>query len=168
MKKIKKNLGILGITAFLMLFSATKVDALYNDSTGWLNGPSLSPGSNTATGIYEIKCYHNAIKANDVRVYLTNIKPIPDRYIYSDNRDMWITVLEDDQYPNEDEQVSLYKWKFKGRTLDSAEVVYTEQGNLDSADDNTVEIYLHFLMTKITGDPTTPTGKFFDYKINVM
>jgi len=166
MKKIKTNLGIIGLSAFLMFFGITKVNA-YNYSTGWLNGPSLTPGFTTATSVYDIRGNRGGIKAEDVRVYLTDIKELPTNYISSNDRNMWITVFEDDQYPNEDEQVSLYKWSFKNRTLSSAVVVHTESGNLDSADDDTVEIYLHFLMTKITGDPSTPTGKFFNYKINV-
>lgn len=160
-----KNLTFLGLATFMVFFGIGKVNAASN--TGWQNGPSLTPGSTVSTGVYNLTCSHTGIKAKDVTVLLTNIVALPTRYVSSNDRTMRQDIMEYDVYPNEDDFIATYKWSFNGRMLDKVVRSNFETGNIDSADDNTAEIYLRYQLTKVTGDSSTSTGKFFDYRINV-
>lgn len=142
----------------------------YSSSTGWKNAPALTPGVRVNTVTYNLTSEsHTSVNADLVAVYYDNYNSLSDNFASDSNRILWIDLYEDDVEPNADDLVKTYKGTFKGRRLDTI-VLYevVEQGNIDSAGDPDVELYLSILLNKVSGDKSLPTSTpLFEYNMSV-
>lgn len=150
-------------TAFITNVSAAS-------SSGVQPAPSLTPGSVINTTVYNLTTTksNQSVTGPDTSVIFSGYTALPNTLAGTDNgRKMIVTLMEEDQYPNEDDKVKTYTWTFKNRIMDSVTVQTNDYGNIDSAGDPTVELYLSILLQKMPGDSTAATGRLFWYNISV-
>lgn len=88
--------------------------------------------------------------------------------VANDNRTIKIRLYEDDPAPNEDELVKTYTGRFTGNKLVSYELTTTHKtGNIDSAGDRTVELYVAKELKQISGDRAGTNGELYYFKLSV-
>lgn len=162
---MKKNKFFVGLLLVMLMFGISTVNA--KSTTRPQSGPNLTPGEWQSSKIYELQSAWEGVKESRTSVIFSNYAALADRYMADDNRKLVIDLYEYDVYPNEDDLVKTYTWTFSGHNLKEVSVKRVEKGNLDSADDDTVELYLRFKMDYIPGDSRSATNRFFDYNITV-
>ena len=84
----------------------------------------------------------------------------------SGSRTIEFTIYEDDQYPNADDKVRGYVFNISGRKMVKGVVGDTqyEFGNIDSAGDNTVELYLETYLPAKSGDTSANNGNMINFQ----
>ncbi len=164
---MKKKILYSIIALCMMCIGLTGVNAWYT-ITSSIAGPDMTPGTTTSkgkTGSVE-SAYETATAENTV-VLFSNLKSINGKLVSSDSRRMYGYLYEHD-VSNSDDYVKTYTWTFKGRALNEVTITKRITGNIESSGDNTAELYMKFLTTKVSGDPSgTKTGSYFTYAMGM-
>lgn len=163
-----KKIFMLSILAMIAMFGSQNVCAAAS-TTGWLHGPSLVAGGGyVATEVYRLTTpTQTSVTYSMTSVYFNRTANLPSDFVSNDNRYLKGVLMEDDASPNADDQIKTYTCHFEGRRLGDCDVSIHGSGNIDSAGDKTVELYLKFLLPYAYGDPSYGTGSFFDYIVSV-
>lgn len=163
-----KKIFMLSILAMIAMFNRQNVCAAAS-STGWLHGPSLVAGGGyVATEVYRLTTpAQTSVTYSATSVYFDRTRDLPDSFEVNNLRYLKAVLMEDDVSPNADDQIKTYTCHFEERRLTNCDVEVHGSGNIDSAGDKTVELYLKFLLPYVYGDPSYGTGSFFDYIVSV-
>ncbi len=163
---MKKSLVIM----FLILTIVLGVkNVCAKSSTGVINGPKLTAGSFYSTEKYDLTSpSSSSVTGHMVSADIKYKASLPSTFVANNNRRLFSYLYEQDVYPNDDELARTYTCPFSGLKILSCDVVTNDNGNLDSAGDSGVELYLKFLLMRIAGDPNSATNSFFTYNISVL
>lgn len=165
MKKLLMMVTILTIA----VFGAASTYAAA--STSKLSGPEAFAGYSTYTSNYKLTSpTYSSVRGDRTHIAFYDIGYLRSGVCVMDNnRTILVQVREDDAAPNEDEVVLKYNGKFSGLKLTELNYSSTPTpGNIDSAGDPTVELYVHQTISATSGDYTSVTnGPLFNFILSV-
>ena len=166
MKKIVISLGI--IATIMIAFTTAYA---YNQNTGYVLGPEAYSGQTTTGSVYALKSAYAPVTGAETAVYFKNLGTLRDGVAVANNsRKMYISLMEDDMSPNADDEVRQYLGYFEGLQLTKIEalgVIPGAEGNIESASDDTAELYIKMTLSHVSGDKTTTNGPMFYYDIRL-
>lgn len=165
--EMKKKILYSVIVLCIMCIGLSGANAWYT-ITSSITGPDMTPGTTTSKGkTGSLDSAYTTATAENTVVLFSNLKSINSSLVSSNSRRMYGYLYEYD-VANSDDHVKTYTWTFKGRALDSVTITTHLTGNIESSGDNTAELYMKFLTTKISGDPSgTKTGSYFTYAMGM-
>jgi len=160
-RKLSLLVAILSIAFTLDVSAAT--------TSGVQPGPGLTPGTFTATPAYALTTTksNKTVTGPDTSVIFSGYSILPKGLMDNNNRKMTVILMEEDQYPNEDDKVKTYVWTFQNKIMKNVTITTNDYGNIDSAGDPTVELYLNTYLEAVDGDSIINTGRIFWYEIKV-
>lgn len=165
MKKIM--LAVVALT--LMLISSSQVSALTYSQN--LKGPEVYSGATVQSAITSITTpTYSSVRGDRTYLYITSFGWLRSNVcVANNNRKVYISMYEDDVYPNEDELVKTYKFGFDGLQMKNAveSIVTNNSGNIDSSGDPTAELYITVKLDAIAGDRSSTNGELFYYQYAV-
>lgn len=159
MKKI--SLLIVGLYIALFCFKAN-VNAA--DCAYGLQAPQIPQGYSENYG--QVKALHTndtQCKGVNTAVYFGSFGSLPNWYVPVSGTIVSAWLIEDDPPASEpDERVKSYIGTFTGRTLTDFYLLNTiTPGAIDSAGDQTCELYMAFSITGMDGGTPIPAGLFY-------
>lgn len=152
----------------LMVFGATSVNA--RTYTQVLNGQDVYSGQTTTSSVTNLaSTNYDSVRGDRTYFYVVSAGWLEADICVADNsRTATVVMYEDDVYPNEDDKIKTYVFKFSGRTLSDVKSITTNQAtNIDSSGDNSVELYQTTYVKPITGDRSGNNGALFTYQFAV-
>lgn len=169
MKKFAMFVCLFSLTIFL----STNVYA-YNQNSGKVKGPeALADNKYHDSPVYALSSAFAPLTGEEVGVifsspgWLRNGVCVP-----SNNRELLIYLMEEDQWPNEDDKVKKYVGTFEGLQLKEIDYINfadpSSNGNIEAYGDKQGEFYLTQYMSQVSGDKTTTNGElyYFDIRVN--
>lgn len=144
--------------------------AAFAASTGSLVGPDVYSGTISQSSVYKLtSANYSSIVGTRAHFGITVYGWLRDSVcVPNDNRTVKIRLYEDDPAPNEDELVKTYTGRFTGNQLVSYELTTIHKtGNIDSAGDRTVELYVTNELKQVTGDRSGTNGELYYFTLSV-
>lgn len=164
--KLNKKITLLAlVTMFVGTISVSSMNY-----TGYYKGPDAYSGQWKSSDVYSL----NTSTYASVRGDRTHLEVIELGWlrkgvcVEDNNRHISINMYEDDVAPNEDEYVKYYRGDFEGLNLvDVYRCDIKTSGNIDSATDNTVELYIDMYLFPSNGDKSSTNGELFYFRFGV-
>lgn len=141
---MKKTLSFIGIVIFTFLFfGINNVDA--KTCSNIYAAPHLYQVSpDVRSGTYNLTTSYNQCLGSNTEVWFSSIKSMPDSWYFSSGT-LWINLWEEDPAGNDDEHVKEYIGSITNKTITNIYLNRTiTPGAIDSAGDQTCELYLKF------------------------
>lgn len=170
MKKILPLLFfLLSIVSFLG--SIVNVYASSRAKSSTVDGPDAYCGKTTTGNVTNLTSpNYNSVSGSRAYFYLDYGGYLESYACASNsNRKAYVKMYEDDIYPNEDDLVKTYKFGFSGRQLVTVveSISTNDAGNIDSAGDSTVELYITLTVDAVDGDSSQSNGPIFGYHFEI-
>lgn len=164
MKKLIVSLGILAIISSFSSFAYAE-----NSSTGTKHSEEIIAGATIDTPTYSLKSAKAPVKGTEASVIFSNTGDLRSNVcVKTNDRKITITLYEDDAEPNADDKVKQYVAGFEGYHMKNEyDKKVINSGNIDSADDDTAELYLQTLLQFVQGDKRSSNGTMYNYNILV-
>lgn len=164
MKKIIIFLGIIATT----LLTATTVLA-YNQNSGYFAGPHAQVYKTHKSSKYSLTSAKAPVTGAECEVWFKNFGWLHDTMQSWNDRQATVMLMEDDAPGNNDDEVKKYTVEFTDLNVD--DINYSgiiNEGNIDSASDGTVELYLTLSLDYISGDSSEDNNEIFysDIRVN--
>lgn len=134
--------GIIIMFSFFMI-GFEKVEA--RTCSGIYAAPHLYQVSpDVRSNTYNLQTAYNQCLGSNTEVWFSSIKSMPDNWNFASGN-LWINLWEEDPAGNDDEHVKQYVGYITNKTITSIQLNKTiTPGAIDSAGDQTCELYLKF------------------------
>lgn len=137
----------------------------------YVKGPEAYAGKTTQSAVYSVKSStYSSITGSRTHTKFDDLGWLRGEVCLPDsNRKLDIILFEDDvAADNADERVKSYQGVFTGNRLTTIkEPIVITSGNIDSAGDNGVELYLSMTLSYIYGDKSSTNGELFYFQFFV-
>ncbi len=144
---------------------ASKPRGTYSDIQ---RGPDIYTGTTAETKTVVLSTpFHNSVTGPITHIYFNALGYLETGVSVPDNsRKFVVDLYEDDEYPNSDDHVRRYTFGFVGLQITDVnmEDYLFDYGNIDSAGDNTVELFTQQLADYIRGDSVRSNGNLINFQ----
>lgn len=166
-KKLPKNVLALFVCTLVMSVSFLASAG----GSGYIDSPASTAGAWKKASTY-YACYSaaNTAEGKNAYVYFRNYQSLQGNFESSNTRKMYIKLWEKDGLGSDDDYVKRYQGNFTGVDLTSIDFLLTNKsGAIESSGDNCAELYIEYIVDKLSKDPATPSiaSGLFQYSVGM-